>query len=74
MKLAPPCLGCCKSRGQCGSADVSYSNEEIACRACEFEDTLQFDFQTSKRDGSTAIDAINKSQAMAVLQRWDFAG
>jgi ribosomal protein L37E len=59
---------------ECGSADVSYSNEKIVCRACEFEETLQFDFQTSKRDGSTALDAINKSQALAVLQRWDFAG
>jgi hypothetical protein len=35
---------------------------------------LQFDFQASKQDGSTTLDAINKSQAMAVLQRWDFAG
>jgi len=35
--------------------------------------TLQFDFQSSKRDGNTALDSINKSQAMAALQRWDFA-
>ena len=59
---------------ECGSADVSYSNEKIACRACEFEEMLQFDFEASKRDGSTALDAINKSQAMAVFQRWGFAG
>jgi len=26
-----------------------------------------------KPDGSTALDSINKSQAMAALQRWDFA-
>tara|TARA_R110002012_G_scaffold290152_2_gene483649 strand:+ start:8599 stop:8811 length:213 start_codon:yes stop_codon:yes gene_type:complete len=57
----------------CGSADVLHSNEKIACRACEFEEALQFDFQASKQDGSTALDATKKSQAIAALKRWDFA-
>ncbi|RKE96199.1 hypothetical protein C8N30_0753 [Sulfitobacter guttiformis] len=35
---------------------------------------LQFDFLASKRIGNMALDAINKSKAMAVLQLWDFAG
>ena len=59
---------------ECSSADVSYSNQKISCRACDFEEALQFDFSASKQSGKTAIDAINKSQALAVLRRWDFAG
>ncbi|RKE94631.1 hypothetical protein C8N30_3762 [Sulfitobacter guttiformis] len=59
---------------ECGSADVSYSHQTIACRACLLEETLQFDFQARSRDGSQAFDSINRAQAIGVLQRWDFAG
>lgn len=55
---------------ECGSADVTYTSQKIACLTCESEDSFGYDFAQP----SPATDALDRAKALDILQRWSFAG
>ncbi len=56
---------------ECASTDVMYDKKTIACRACNFEESFEISVAA---DDEAAAASVNRAHALAVFQRWGFAG
>ena len=54
----------------CGGTDIYYTSTKIGCHACHTEEPFEFDFAAP----NASLEPLNRAHALAVLQRWAFAG